>query len=65
MTQREATRRREFWERSGPGPCEHPVAALEETAAGYLTGRYLCTTCGQAFERGTVAQLCAREAEFV
>ena len=64
MRAEDAAARRRFWMQTQSGDCEHPVAALEESEKGYLTGRYVCTTCGMMFERGDVAQPCSREQEF-
>jgi hypothetical protein len=47
MTKSEAARLRETWRHlANPMKCEHMVLLLERTDNGYLTGKYVCTTCG-------------------
>jgi hypothetical protein len=48
MTKTEAKRLRQFWKKSeNPIKCEHIVLLLERSDNGYLTGKYVCTTCGE------------------
>ena len=47
MTKTEATKLRESWKLlPHPIKCEHIVLLLERSDNGYLTGNYICTTCG-------------------
>ena len=51
MTRREATWLRQQWVEKGNAPCGHETVHLERTDAGYLTGQYLCGTCGDEISR--------------
>ena len=47
MTKTEAKRLRESWKKlDNPIKCTHMVLILERSDNGYLTGNYICTTCG-------------------
>ena len=57
MTQNDALRVREVWAQSGRPACEHPIVALEHSAdRQYLTGRYVCTTCGLIYGKESCPQ---------
>jgi transposase-like protein len=43
----------------GGKPCDHPALA-KEYDQGVLTGRYVCTQCGQGFTYREKAELAAR-----
>jgi hypothetical protein len=48
MTRKEAATLRGKWKKLGnPVPCKHIVLLLEHSDNGYLTGNYVCTTCGK------------------
>ena len=48
MTKAEAEALRERWQQQGePLTCVHSNQELEANEDGYLTGNYLCTTCGE------------------
>ena len=48
MTEAEAKTLRELWlQQANPVTCAHPDQELESTMAGYLTGSYYCTDCGE------------------
>jgi hypothetical protein len=48
MTKTEAAKLRKSWKLlKNPIKCEHIVLLLGRTSNGYLTGKYVCTTCGQ------------------
>jgi hypothetical protein len=47
MTKTEAAKLRKSWKMLGnPVKCKHVVLLLERSDNGYLTGNYVCTTCG-------------------
>jgi hypothetical protein len=48
MTTAEAVALRMKWiQQVDPPACEHMNQELESNEMGYLTGNYLCTTCGE------------------
>ena len=48
MTKTEAAKLRKRWKMQGhPVKCKHVVLLLERSDNGYLTGKYVCTTCGE------------------
>ena len=48
MTKTEAAKLRKSWKLLGnPVKCKHVVLLLERSDNGYLTGNYVCTTCGE------------------
>ena len=55
MTKTQAAELQTKWNQLvGPSACEHPNQELEESAGGYLTGKYHCTTCGEAVTKKEV-----------
>ena len=46
MTIEEAAALRQAWKAKGNPPCDHVSVAMERTASGYLTGKFVCRTCG-------------------
>ena len=47
MTKTEAAQLRKSWKMlENHVNCQHMVLLLERTDNGYLTGNYVCTTCG-------------------
>jgi hypothetical protein len=48
MTKTEAAKLRKAWKMlANPVNCKHIVLLLERSDNGYLTGKYVCTTCGE------------------
>ena len=48
MTKTEAAQLRKSWKMlENPVNCKHMVLLLERSDNGYLTGNYVCTTCGE------------------
>ena len=46
MTVEEATVLRQAWKAKGNQSCDHTSVAMERTANGYLTGKFVCKVCG-------------------
>jgi hypothetical protein len=53
MQSSDAKRKRDSW---GDKPCKHSNF-VKEYILGSQTGDYICTTCGQAFDRNEVDQI--------
>jgi hypothetical protein len=64
MTYVDALKVRLAWSDRGRVSCEHPFVEFEHSASRlYLTGRYVCTSCGLIFEAGTCPQPTTRSAD--
>jgi hypothetical protein len=64
MTYADALRVRLAWSNGGRFPCEHPFVEFEHsTNRLYLTGQYVCISCGLIFEAGTCPQPTTRSSD--
>lgn len=54
MLAREGARLRANWSAKGKPPCQHETLSIEQTDQNYLTGAYICTTCGELFKSGVL-----------
>jgi hypothetical protein len=42
----DAERLRAEWKAKGMPPCAHETLSIEVSVSGYMTGYYVCTSCG-------------------